>query len=202
MQQIKNIIFDFGGVIMDWNPRYLYRDLFEKEEDMEYFLSHVCNDEWNVQQDAGRTLTEATELKIKEFPAHAAMIRKYYDEWETMLKSDIYENTFLVRLLKNNGYRLFGLTNWSAETFPIAYKRYTVFREFEDIVVSGEVEMIKPDPEIYQLALSRFDIAADETLFIDDNLKNIEAAKNLGIHTIHLTPKRSLEEELKLLQLI
>ena len=124
------------------------------------------------------------------------MIRKFYGEWETMLKCDIYPNTYLVRVLKNKGYRLFGLTNWSAETFPIAYNRYTVFREFEDIVVSGEVKLIKPDPAIFQLALDRFGINPEETLFIDDNIKNVETAISLGFQTLHLKEALQLENQL------
>ena len=199
---IKNIIFDFGGVLMDWNPRYLYQDLFENEVEMEFFLQNVCHDEWNLQQDAGRLLAEGTEEKIMEFPEFETLIKKFYDDWEIMLKSDIFPNTFLVKLLKNKGYRIFGLTNWSAETFPFAFKRYTVFREFEDIVVSGEVKMIKPNPEIYSLALQRFGIQAEETLFIDDNIKNIQTAKNMGLQVIHLKNALDLESELKILNLI
>lgn len=202
MQQIKNIIFDFGGVLVDWNPRYLYRDLFDSEEEMEYFLTKVCHNDWNEGQDKGKPLEQATQEKIAEFPDYEYFIKKYYDEWETMLHSDIYNNTFWVKHLKEKGFRVFGLTNWSAETFPIAYKRYSVFHEFEDIVVSGEVKLKKPDEKIYTLALSTFGIKAEESLFIDDNLKNIEAAEKLGIHTIHLTAEKSLENELRMLDLI
>lgn len=200
--KVKNIIFDFGGVLMDWNPRYLYKDLFTTEEEMEYFLSGVCTDDWNVQQDAGVSLNKATDEKVKEFPEYEVMIRKFYGEWETMLKSDIFPNTYLVRVLKNKGYRLFGLTNWSAETFPIAYNRYTVFREFEDIVVSGEVKLIKPDPAIFQLALDRFGINPEETLFIDDNIKNVETAISLGFQTLHIKEALQLENQLIELNII
>ena len=200
--KVKNIIFDFGGVLMDWNPRYLYKDLFTTEEEMEYFLSGVCTDDWNVQQDAGVSLNKATDEKVKEFPEYEVMIRKFYGEWETMLKSDIFPNTYLVRVLKNKGYRLFGLTNWSAETFTIAYNRYTVFREFEDIVVSGEVKLIKPDPAIFQLALDRFGINPEETLFIDDNIKNVETAISLGFQTLHIKEAIQLENQLIELNII
>ena len=196
MKKIKNVIFDFGGVLMDWNPRYLYRNLFESESEMEFFLQNVCTNEWNVQQDAGKPLQQATAEKIKEFPDYKNLIEKYYGQWEIMLKSDIYQNTYLVKLLKDKGYRVFGLTNWSAETFPIAYKRYSVFQEFEDIVVSGEIKMIKPNPEIYEFALNKFGIEADETLFIDDNAANIATAHDLGFSTIHLTEDINLEQKL------
>ena len=187
---------------MDWNPRYVYRNYFESEAEMEDFLSTVTTNEWNIQQDAGKSLKQATNEKIAEFPAQEKLIRMYYGEWEHMLKSDIYQNTVCVKLLKDKGFQLFGLTNWSAETFPIAFKRYTVFHEFIDIVVSGEVKLIKPDEAIYELALNRFGIEAKESLFIDDNQKNCEAAEVLGISTIHLTEDKNLEEELKKLNLL
>lgn len=198
---IKNIVFDFGGVLVDWNPRYLYKTLFDDPQEMEYFLTHICSDAWNVQQDAGRTLAEGTRVLQEQFPEHKAMIKRFYDDWEVMLKSDIPQNTALLPELNKN-YRLFGLTNWSGETFPIALERFPFFKEFEGIVVSGDEKMAKPDKEIFFLLLDRYQLHAADSLFIDDNSNNIEAAKEIGFHTIHFTDEVNLRQELKQMQLL
>ncbi len=195
---IKNIIFDFGGVVMDWNQRYFYKDYFNDDEKMEYFLKNIATDEWNAEQDRGRTLKEGTEIQIEKFPEWEKEIRAFYDNWTTMLKSDIPENVAVLRKLQHTKYELFGLTNWSAETFPYALKHYDFFRIFEGkIVVSGTEKLIKPDPKIWQVLLDRYHIKAEESVFIDDNAKNIEIAKSLGFITIHITPETNLEEELR-----
>lgn len=195
---IKNIIFDFGGVVMDWNPRYFYKDYFNDDEKMEYFLRNIATDEWNVEQDRGRSLKEGTEILVEKFPDWEKEIRAYYDNWATMLRSDIPENVAVLQKLEHTKYELFGLTNWSAETFPYALKHYDFFRIFEGkIVVSGEEKMIKPDPEIWKVLLNRYNIKAEESVFIDDNPKNIEVAENLGFITIKISENTDLEKELK-----
>lgn len=199
---IKNIVFDFGGVLMDWNPRYYYKGKFDSDEQMEYFLKNICTDEWNIQQDAGRSLQEATEERVAKFPEYEQYIRNYYGQWEKMLKSDIYENTYLVGKLKEKGYPLYGLTNWSAETFPIAKKRYGVFDLFDGIVVSGEEKKIKPNSEIYHILLKRYGLKAEESLFIDDNENNVKAAQDIGFHVIKLIEGVNLRKELQKLNLL
>jgi len=195
---IKNIIFDFGGVVMDWNPRYFYKDYFNDDEKMEYFLRNIATDEWNVEQDRGRSLKEGTEILVEKFPNWEREIRAYYDNWATMLRSDIPENVAVLRKLEHTKYMLFGLTNWSAETFPYALKHYDFFEIFEGkIVVSGEEKMIKPNPEIWKVLLNRYNIKAEESVFIDDNPKNIEVAENLGFITIKISENTDLEKELK-----
>lgn len=194
---IKNIIFDFGGVLMDWNPRYFFKDYFNDDQKMEYFLEHIAQSEWNEEQDRGRSLTEGTEIQVKKFPEWEKEIRAYYDNWAVMLKSDIPQNVEVLRKLKNTKYHLFGLTNWSEETFPYALENYDFFRIFDDkIVVSGTEKLIKPDPKIWHILLERYNIKADESVFIDDNPRNIEMAKTLGFITIHITPETNLEQEL------
>lgn len=195
---IKNIIFDFGGVLMDWNPRYFFKDYFNDDEKMEYFLKNIVVDEWNAEQDRGRTLAEGTEIQVKKHPDWEKEIRAYYDNWTTMLKSDIPENVAVLRKLGNTDYKLYGLTNWSAETFPYALANYDFFELFEGkIVVSGEEKLIKPNPEIWKVLLNRYNIKAEESVFIDDNAKNIEVAKSLGFKVIHITNKTDLEQELR-----
>ena len=195
---IKNIIFDFGGVVMDWNPRYFFKDYFNDDEKMEFFLKNIATDEWNAEQDRGRTLAEGTEIQVAKFPQWEKELRAYYDNWTTMLRSDIPKNVEVLRKLEYTDYELFGLTNWSAETFPYALENYDFFKIFGGkIVVSGTEKVIKPNPKIWEVLLERYHIKADESVFIDDNAKNIEVAKSLGFITIHITPETDLEKELK-----
>ena len=196
MNKIKNIIFDFGGVLIDWNPEYLFRKEFERESDMNYFLENICTSEWNIQQDAGRPLSEATKTLQKEHPAYKELIGMYYGRWEEMLGGVIEDSVRVLYLLKDK-YPIYGLTNWSAETITIAYRRYDFFNYLEGIVVSGEEELIKPDPKLYQVLLNRYRLKANETLFIDDNIHNIETAQEMGFHTIHFTENMDLEKEVK-----
>ena len=199
---IENIVFDFGGVLLDWNPRYLYEKLFNDKEQMESFLSNICNESWNVQQDAGRPLAEATLILQKQFPEYELMIQRFYDDWEIMLKGEISENTVLIDQLKNKKYKLFGLTNWSGETFPIALGKYMFLHEFEGIVVSGDEKLVKPDKEIYFVLLNRYNLEAENSIFIDDNINNIKTANEIGFHTIHLNDKLNLEHHFKQLGIL
>jgi 2-haloacid dehalogenase len=199
--KIKNIIFDFGGVIVDWNPRYMYEKVFDDKSKMEDFLTNICTEEWNLQQDKDRSLVEGTEILIKKFPEYAELISLFYDRWEEMLKGSIDQNVKLIYLLKKQ-YKLFGLTNWSAETFPIALERFSFLQEFDGIVVSGIEKMIKPDFEIFYLLLHRYQLKAHESVFIDDNINNIIAAKEIGFHVIHINEKINLEDELNKMKII
>jgi 2-haloacid dehalogenase len=194
--KIENIIFDFGGVLVDWNPRYLYRNYFQDESEMEHFLHHICTDEWNLEQDRGRSLADGTRLLLEKFPEHHSLIKLYYDQWEVMLHSDIPETVSLLYQLKEK-YKLFGLTNWSAETIQIAYKRFSFFKAFNGIVVSGEEKLIKPDQKLYHLLLDRYHLKAESTIFIDDNLKNIKAAEEIGLIAIHFESSGQLEAKLQ-----
>jgi 2-haloacid dehalogenase len=197
MTNINTIIFDFGGVLVDWNPRYLYRQEFEDEATMEYFLSHIGWEEWNLQQDKGRSLSEGTKLLQHQFPEYHSKIQLFYEQWEQMLKGDIPENVALLEQLKGK-YRLYGLTNWSAETFPKALQRFSFFTIFDGIVVSGQEKLIKPDEQIFKLLMDRYQINPETSLFIDDNIHNIDAAITLGFSTIHVQEKTDLKNELYL----
>ena len=193
---IKNIIFDFGGVLIDWNPRYLYSTMFHDEVEMEFFLENICSPEWNIKQDAGRSFNEATEELVNKYPHYENEIRNYYANWTKMIGGAIEENVALIKDLKGK-YRLFGLTNWSDESFPLVFNQYHFFKEMEGIVVSGKEKMVKPDARIYKLLLTRYGLKANESIFIDDNQENINAANKLGFKTIHINEKVSLEEELQ-----
>lgn len=181
---VKDVVFDFGGVLMDWDPRYLYRTYFKDEEQMEYFLSHICTDAWNAEQDRGRTFDEGISLLLRQYPQYAEPIRMYKDRWESMLKGEFPRSVELLKRLKEQGYGIYGLTNWSAETIPIAFAKYDFFKLFDGIVVSGEEKLIKPDLKIYRILLDRYNLIAENTLFIDDSPANIEAARQLGFQTI------------------
>lgn len=195
--KIKNIVFDFGGVLVDWNPRYFFKEYFNDDEKMEYFLENIAQSAWNEEQDRGRLLSEGTEIQVKKFPEWEKEIRAYYYNWTTMLRSDIPHNVEVLRKLGNTDYQLYGLTNWSEETFPYALENYDFFQLFDGkIVVSGTEKLIKPDPKIWHVLLERYNLHANESVFIDDNPKNIEMAKSLGFNTIHVTPKTDLEKEL------
>jgi len=194
--EIKNIIFDFGGVLIDWNPRYLYRNVFRDEMEMEFFLKEICSPEWNLKQDAGRSFNDATKELVVKFPQYENEIRNYYSNWLKMIGGAIEENVALIANLKNK-YRLFGLTNWSAEAFPIVYNQYSFFKKFEGIIVSETEKIVKPDVRIYQLLLTRYGLIANESLFIDDNPENINAANKLGFKTIHLNKNVNLKSELQ-----
>jgi 2-haloacid dehalogenase len=197
--KVKNIIFDLGGVLIDWNPEYVYLDAFKgNRKKMEKFFDEVCTFDWNENQDAGYPLANATEDRIALFPEQADLIRMYYGRWEEMLRGSISGTvSILKKVVSNNDYRVFALTNWSAETFPIALKRFDFLHWFEGIVVSGTERTRKPFPEIYETTLERYDLKACESIFIDDNERNVAAANQLGIQTIKFLNPHQLEKDLK-----
>ena len=194
---ITTIIFDLGGVLIDWNPEYLYRKVFKDESEMKHFLEKVCTPEWNEEQDAGRTLAEATDFLLKEYPEHEENIRLYYNRWQEMLAGAI-EGTVEIfeKLKKTKRFKIYALTNWSAETFPIALEKYQFLSWFDGVVVSGTEKKRKPFPEFYQILLDRYKVKAEETIFIDDNLRNVDAAKQVGLDAIHFRTPEQLNEEL------
>jgi len=198
MSNINTIIFDLGGVLIDWNPMYVYKDYFESEEKRDYFFAHICTSEWNEEQDAGRSIVEATQTLIAQFPDWEQPIRDYYGRWTEMLNGPIHETVALFRQLKElNKYKMYALTNWQADLFNIALVRYNFLHWFDGRVVSGEEKMRKPFPEFYQVLLHRYNVKPEEALFIDDNLRNVKAAEQLGIPSIHFKSPQQLLESLK-----
>ena len=196
------VVFDLGGVLIDWNPRYLYRKLFEDAGEMEDFLATVCNSAWNQRQDAGRPVAEAAaELKARH-PDKAALIDVYFERWPEMMDGAIDGTVAILAELKDQGTPLYALTNWSAETFPHARSRFGFLDWFRAIVVSGEVGLIKPDADIYELLLAAHDLTAAETVFIDDKEENVETARALGFHGIRFTDAESLRRALATLGLL
>ena len=203
MKKIESIIFDLGGVLIDWNPDYVYRTIFNDETKMQEFYNEVCTSEWNEEQDAGRGLKEATEELVARFPADEKNIRAFYDRWEEMLKGEIEGTVKVLKKIKDkNSVKLYALTNWSAETFPVALKRFEFLQWFDGRLVSGEEKMRKPFIEIYELLLKRFNINPATAVYIDDNERNLKTPSELGMHAILFKSPSQLEEELKKLSIL
>lgn len=196
------IVFDLGGVLIDWNPRYLYRKLINDEAEVESFLSKICTPEWNVKQDAGRPFAEAVEELIAQFPDKSDLISAYHLRWEETLGDAIEGTVEILSDLKRSDYQVAALTNWSAETFPVAERRFDFLKWFELIVVSGAEKLIKPDPRIFELLLARLGRRAEQCIYIDDVLHNVSAAARLGFHAIHFQSPKQLREELSRLEII
>lgn len=182
---IRNIIFDFGGVLLDWNPRYLYRKYFGNEREMEYFLTEVCTLERNSELDCGEPFAEWVKKYQSEYPRYAEAIEIYHTRWPEMLRGQIPEGVALLRDMKSAGYGIYGLTNWSAETIGYAYEAFGDLKPlFDGIVVSGEEKTLKPGPEIYRILLDRYGLKAEECVFLDDSRKNVDGAIAVGINGI------------------
>lgn len=191
--EITTIIFDFGGVLIDWNPRYLYQQIFDTESKMEYFLNNICTSDWNEEQDGGRTLADGTSLLVAQHPEWEQEIRAFYGRWEEMLGGAMEDSVAILRKLHiDKKYRLLGLTNWSAETFPVALRRFDFLQYFEGVLVSGAENLKKPDPKIYQLLLERYQVNPATAVFADDNLRNVKAARAAGIPSIHFQSAEQL----------
>ncbi len=199
MHTIDTFIFDLGGVLIDWNPKYVYRDVFDgDEEKVDWFLNNICTSEWNVAHDAGRPLKEGTELLVRQFPEYESLIRMYYDRWPDMLGGPISDSVAILQQLKQtNAYNLYALTNWSAETFPVALDRFDFLAHFEGIVVSGAEKTRKPFQKIYEITLTRYNITPEKAVFIDDNFDNVQVAKKLGINGVHFKSAAQLRNDLR-----
>ena len=195
---IKNVIFDLGGVLIDWNPDKVYKDVFNNDsEKMIHFYTKICTQDWNENQDAGYPMAKATEERVALFPEYEKEIRMFYGRWDDMLEDQIQGTVDILKELSDDpNYKVVALTNWSHETFPKAIAKFSFLQWFEGILVSGEEKTRKPFPEIYELTLSKFNLKAGESLFIDDNLRNIEAARKFGIHSIHFQSPEQLNKEL------
>jgi len=198
MNKIENIIFDLGGVLIDWNPEYVYLDVFNGDrKKMQWFFDNICTHDWNENQDAGYPMAKATEERVAMFPEHEELIRMFYGRWDDMLGDSIQKTVDILDILaKSTNYKVVALTNWSHETFPKALKKFDFLQWFEGIVVSGEEKTRKPFKEIYQITLNRFQLDPIKTIFIDDNLRNVEAAVDLGINGIHFKSPEKLIQQL------
>jgi 2-haloacid dehalogenase len=190
------IVFDLGGVLIDWNPRHLYRKLFDDEAAMERFLSEVCNHDWNLCQDAGRPFAEAVAELAERHPEQRPLIEAYWRRWPEMIAGPIDDAVLVLVELRRAGLELHALTNWSAETFWVARERFEFLTWFRSIPVSAEIGLVKPDPRIFGLLLERIGCTAGGCLYIDDNPANVAAARALGFDVIHFQDGRRLRAEM------
>lgn len=197
-KSIDTIIFDLGGVLLDWNPKYVFdENYFDTLEKRDHFFANICTSDWNEEQDAGRSIVEATQNLVQKFPDWEQSIRDFYGRWTEMLRGPIPETVEIFRQLKESGkYKIYALTNWQTGLFDIALVRYSFLHWFDGRVVSGEEKTRKPFPEFYQRLLDRYHVDPAKALFIDDSMRNIKAAEEMGINAIHFENPSQLKEEL------
>lgn len=197
MNRISTVVFDFGKVLVDWDPHRLFDPYFGSREKADWFLTNICNMEWNVQMDAGKPFAQGIAELSAVYPEWSKEIQMYFDRWIEMMGDQIPGMEELVLELKEKGYRVLGLTNWSTETFCQVRYKYPIFDLMDGMVVSGEEHMIKPSAEFFRLMLNRFSLQADECVFVDDNLANVQGALGVGMHAIHFQNAAQLRTELK-----
>lgn len=197
MPQYKGVIFDLGGVVVEWDPMLLYRKLFAREDEAREFLANICTPAWNEKQDAGRTLAEATAELVTRHPQWEPQIRAFYDRWIEMIGGPVPGTLEVIQDLKKAGIRLFALSNWSRETFPRVRDRFEAFWLFEHIVVSGHHGCAKPDARLYEIALERFGMPAHELVFVDDSPRNVAGAEAAGIRGLPFTGAAQLRRDLQ-----
>ena len=193
---IAAVVFDLGGVLIDWDPRHLYRQMFADPEEMEVFLRDVVSPDWNAEQDSGRTWAEATALLLDEHPQHEPLITAYVDRWEEMLAGPFDLTVAILSEVRDRGLHIYALTNWSAETFPRARALFPFLAWFEGIVVSGDEGIRKPDPQIWRRLIGRYAIEPTTTVYIDDVPRNVEVAADLGFVAIRFEDASQLRARL------
>ena len=189
-------LFDLGGVFFDWDPKHFFVNIFKETEEREFFLNKICNDSWNLKQDAGRSINEAELELIPKFPKYESQIKMYYANHRKMIKGTFKESIDVLNYLKNNNYECYVLSNWSAETFDGMLENYPFLKKFDGLLISGEDKLIKPDLAIYHLAIERFNLIPQDCVFIDDKIENVEAAKNLNFNIIHLLDPKTIENDI------
>ena len=191
------MVFDLGGVLVDWDPRHLYRRLFDDDDEMERFLATVCTMEWHGRFDAGRPIADGIDELLGRFPEHAELIRAYADRWHDMFAGEIPGTVPLLEELDALGVRLLAITNWPGETFPAARERFPFLARFEAIVVSGDEGVTKPDPRLFGVLVDRHGVEPGRSLFVDDAERNVEAAAALGFATERFTDAAALGARLR-----
>ena len=196
MEKSQLIVFDLGGVLIDWNPRYLYRQLILDEAAMERFLTEVCTPDWNAQQDGTRTFAAGIAELVAQHPAQSALIEAYFTRWPEMVSGAVEGTVNILREVIAARQRVCALSNWSAETYPHAEKRFDFLHWFEFVAVSGRLGFMKPDHEIFDYVVEKSGVPAAQCLFIDDAPGNVKAARDLGWQTIHFTSPEALRDEL------
>jgi len=195
---VRTVVFDVGNVLIEWDPRHLYRQFFDDQDAlMEHFLENVCTSAWNQEQDRGRSWDEAVAVLVAEHPESAELIRAYHERWHDMVPGEIPGTPEILAELKARGVPLFALSNFSREKFREARERFPFLDGFDGLVVSAEVGLVKPDPAIYRLLLERYGLAPAETLYIDDLAENVAVAESLGMAGHHFSGAAKLRADLE-----
>lgn len=198
MQQSPSIaVFDVGGVLLDWNPRHLYRKMFEDPDAMEHFLATVCTREWNLELDAGRGYADGVAELVDRFPDQADLIRAYDERWPEMIAGVIEGTVEILETLQASDRPVYAITNFSAEKFALSRELWPFLDAFDGVVVSGEVKTLKPQPEIFQILFERHGLTPSDCVFIDDVATNVAGAKAVGMHGHHFTSPENLRKDLK-----
>jgi len=195
MQLIDSVIFDVGNVLLDWDPRHLYRKLFADQDRMEWFLANICTPTWNVEQDRGRSFVEAVAELAARHPQWEREIRAFDERWDETVAGEIAGSVALLRSLKGK-VALYAITNFSREKYALSLERFPFLNEFDGVVVSGHEGLLKPDLAIYRLFLERYGCEAKRCLFIDDSQRNVDAAREIGMHAIRFRGTVELAVEL------
>ena len=195
------VVFDLGGVLVDWNPRYLFRRLLPDDETVERFLAEVCTTEWNAAQDAGRSWEEAVAEASARFPDDAKYIAAYHERWWETIAGQIDGTVDILAELRASAVALFALTNWSAEKFDLTFPRFEWMSWFDGIVVSGRERIVKPDRRLYEVLLDRYRLEPARTVYVDDVMANVAAARELGMISLHFTGPGRLRADLRHLEL-
>jgi 2-haloacid dehalogenase len=185
--RIDTVVFDIGQVLLEWDPRHLYRTIFDDPTDMEWFLSEVCPYSWNLEQDRGRPWPEAEVEAIGRHPKHAAEVRAYRARWSEMVPRDIAGTVAILRSLQQQNVPLYAITNFAADTFVEAQLRFPYLAEFRGVIVSGRERLLKPDPAIYHRLAEAYGLHLNRCVFIDDSRPNCDTAQRLGMAAIHFT---------------
>lgn len=198
MSNITAIIFDFGNVLIEWNPQHVYNRYFPNDpESMERFFKEVDFMGWNALQDKGRSFKEGVADISARFPQYAHLFQAYHDHWQDSIGAAQWGTVEIMKRLKQKGYPLYGLSNWSNETFPYARAKFDFLDLLDDMVISGYVGHVKPEPEIYHILLEKIGRPAEECLFIDDALPNIQQANTIGFTTLHFRSSEQLKTDLE-----
>jgi 2-haloacid dehalogenase len=196
------IIFDLGGVLIDWDPRYLYRKIFPEQDQMEFFLEHICSPSWNAQMDRGYPFQDAVAELSREHPQYSGEIRAFYDRWEEMISGPFPGTVGILEEVRAAGYPLAALSNWSGETLPRVAHQFEFLEWFDPLVVSGDVKMVKPEAEIFHFLLGELQRQPEDCLFIDDSIANIQTARDLGFQTVHFSSADLLRAHLESLGIL
>lgn len=192
---IKNIVFDFGAVLLDWNPHYVFDPYFGGDrEKSDWFLSNICDMKWNSTMDAGKPYDEAVAERVAKYPEWEEAICLYRDRWIGMMGGQIEGMYELLESLKAAGYGIYGLSNWALETFNQVRNVYPILKLLDGMVISGEEHVIKPDPKIYRILLGRYSLNPAECLFVDDVQANVDGAVGVGMNAVRFTGCRDLRE--------